>query len=65
VHCASGRTGDADAARNLVQAAARASVAHLVYISIVGSDKISDWRDPAAGPKVRCPLLSDLDAIRS
>ena len=41
VHCASNRTGDADAARNLVRAAAEASVSHLVYISIVGSDTVS------------------------
>ena len=45
VHCASNRTGDAQATRNLVQAAARAgaqageSQPHLVYISIVGVDR--------------------------
>jgi uncharacterized protein YbjT (DUF2867 family) len=41
VHCASNRTGDARATRNLVQAAAQAgdSRPHLVYISIVGVDR--------------------------
>jgi uncharacterized protein YbjT (DUF2867 family) len=43
VHCASGRKGDADAARNLVRAASQAETEtgppHLVYISIVGVDR--------------------------
>jgi uncharacterized protein YbjT (DUF2867 family) len=45
VHCASNRRGDAQATRNLVQAAAQAATGagesqpHLVYISIVGVDR--------------------------
>jgi uncharacterized protein YbjT (DUF2867 family) len=41
VHCASNRKGDAQATRNLIQAATQAgeSQAHLVYISIVGVDR--------------------------
>jgi uncharacterized protein YbjT (DUF2867 family) len=39
VHCASNRKGDAQATRNLVRAAAQATPAHLVYISIVGIDR--------------------------
>ncbi|MDZ5446675.1 NAD(P)H-binding protein [Micromonospora sp. 4G57] len=40
VHCASSYQGDPDAARNLVRAASRAGTPHLVYISIVGVDRI-------------------------
>ncbi|MEU3195413.1 SDR family oxidoreductase [Streptomyces sp. NPDC006996] len=41
VHCAtSPRGGDEKAARNLVAAARRAGVGHLVYISIVGVDRV-------------------------
>ncbi|MFI5975821.1 SDR family oxidoreductase [Streptomyces sp. NPDC051452] len=41
VHCASTvRGGDEEAARNLIAAAARAGVGHLVYISIVGVDRV-------------------------
>ncbi|MEC4015514.1 SDR family oxidoreductase [Streptomyces sp. H27-D2] len=41
VHCASSpRGGDADAARHLIEAARRAKVPHLVYISIVGVDRV-------------------------
>ncbi len=41
VHCASSPTGgDAEAAGNLLAAAGRAGVEHLVYISIVGVDQI-------------------------
>ncbi|MEU7427088.1 NAD(P)H-binding protein [Streptomyces sp. NPDC040750] len=41
VHCASTvRGGDEEAARNLLAAAARAGVGHLVYISIVGVDRV-------------------------
>ena len=47
VHCAGGRTGDDEATRNLVQAASGAGVPHLVYISVVGADRI--------------PLVSGLD----
>ncbi|MHC5908080.1 SDR family oxidoreductase [Streptomyces sp. S6] len=41
VHCASSpRGGDETAARNLITAARRAGVGHLVYISIVGVDRV-------------------------
>jgi uncharacterized protein YbjT (DUF2867 family) len=40
VHCAGGRKGDDEAARNLVAAASRAGVRHLVYISVVGADRV-------------------------
>ena len=40
VHCASSYQGDPGAARNLVRAASRARRPHLVYISIVGVDRI-------------------------
>lgn len=41
VHCAtSARGGDETAARNLIAAARRAGVGHLVYISIVGVDRV-------------------------
>ena len=40
VHCAGARTGDATATRNLVEAAKRAGVRHLVYISVVGADRV-------------------------
>jgi uncharacterized protein YbjT (DUF2867 family) len=40
VHCASARTGDAEATRNLVEAAAKAGAPHLVYVSIVGVDRL-------------------------
>jgi uncharacterized protein YbjT (DUF2867 family) len=40
VHCASSGRGDAEAAGNLVRAASRAGAPHLVYISIVGVDRI-------------------------
>jgi uncharacterized protein YbjT (DUF2867 family) len=42
VHCASDRKGDAEATRNLVRAAATLPVApHLVYVSIVGVDRLT------------------------
>jgi uncharacterized protein YbjT (DUF2867 family) len=42
VHCASDNKGDAEAARNLVGAAtAGGGKPHLVYISIVGADRVS------------------------
>jgi len=40
VHCAGGRKGDDEAARNLAEAASRAGARHLVYISVVGADRI-------------------------
>jgi uncharacterized protein YbjT (DUF2867 family) len=40
VHCAGSPKGDEDKARNLVRAASRAEAAHLVYISVVGADRI-------------------------
>ena len=40
VHCAGSATGDQIKARHLVRAALLADVRHLVYISVVGDDKI-------------------------
>jgi uncharacterized protein YbjT (DUF2867 family) len=40
VHCATAPRGDADAARNLIDAARAAGSPHLVYISIVGIDAL-------------------------
>ncbi len=40
VHCAGGRKGDDEATRNLVRAASRAGVRHLVYISVIGADRV-------------------------
>jgi uncharacterized protein YbjT (DUF2867 family) len=40
VHCAGSRTGDGDKARQLVRAASRAGVRHLVHISVVGADRV-------------------------
>src|SRR5215210_3437458 len=40
VHCAGSAKGDEDKARNLVRAASRVGAAHLVYISVVGADRI-------------------------
>jgi len=40
VHCAGSPKGDEDKALNLVRAASRAGARHLVYISVVGADRI-------------------------
>ena len=40
VHCASAQRGDQAAAQNLIAAARRAGTPHLVYISIVGVDRV-------------------------
>ena len=40
VHCAGSAKGDEDKARHLVRAASRAGTRHLVYISVVGADRI-------------------------
>jgi uncharacterized protein YbjT (DUF2867 family) len=40
VHLGGSATGDEEKARHLVRAAARAGVQHLVYISVVGADRI-------------------------
>ena len=40
VHCAGARVGDDDTTRNLVRAASGAGARHLVYISVVGADRI-------------------------
>ncbi|MGW1496750.1 SDR family oxidoreductase [Streptomyces sp. NPDC002402] len=40
LHLAGGPKGDDVATRNLVRAAARAGVRHLVYISVIGADKV-------------------------
>jgi uncharacterized protein YbjT (DUF2867 family) len=40
VHCAGSSTGDEDKALNLVRAASRATPRHLLYISVVGAERI-------------------------
>jgi uncharacterized protein YbjT (DUF2867 family) len=40
VHCAGTQKGDDVKARNLVQAAARSGRPHIVYVSVVGADKV-------------------------
>jgi uncharacterized protein YbjT (DUF2867 family) len=40
VHCAGTTKGDEDKARHLVRAASRAGARHLVFISVVGTDRI-------------------------
>ena len=40
VHLAGSAKGDEDKARHLVRAASRAGARHLVYISVVGADRI-------------------------
>jgi uncharacterized protein YbjT (DUF2867 family) len=40
VHCAGSSKGDEEKAENLVRAASRAGARHLVYISVVGADRI-------------------------
>lgn len=40
VHCAGSRKGDDKATKNLVRAASRVGVQHLVYISVIGADRI-------------------------
>src|SRR5215472_6024254 len=41
-----GAAAAVDATRNLVRAASRAGAPHLVYVSIVGIDRISSWGLP-------------------
>lgn len=40
VHCAGSQKGDDEATRNLVRAASPAGAQHLVYISVIGADRI-------------------------
>jgi nucleoside-diphosphate-sugar epimerase len=40
VHCAGSAKNDDEATRNLVRAAAGAAAKHLIYISVVGADRI-------------------------
>jgi len=40
VHCAGSNKGDDEATRNLVRAAAHAGAPHLVYISVIGADRV-------------------------
>jgi uncharacterized protein YbjT (DUF2867 family) len=40
VHCAGSAKGDEEKTRNLVRAASRAGARHLVYISVVGADRV-------------------------
>ncbi|PWR10897.1 NmrA family transcriptional regulator [Micromonospora sicca] len=54
LHLAGGPKGDDEATRNLVRAASRAGVRHLVYISVIGADRVPlSW------------LRSKLDAERA
>ena len=46
IHCATSTRGDAEATRNLVAAASRTGSAHLVYVSIVGIDRVASWGYP-------------------
>jgi uncharacterized protein YbjT (DUF2867 family) len=43
IHCATSTKGDADATRNLVNAATRSGSPHLIQPSIVGIDRIASW----------------------
>ena len=40
VHCAGSNKGDDQATRNLVRAASQAGVQHLVYISVIGAERV-------------------------
>jgi uncharacterized protein YbjT (DUF2867 family) len=40
VHCAGGSKGDEDKAQHLVRAAVQAGVQHVVYISVIGADRV-------------------------
>jgi uncharacterized protein YbjT (DUF2867 family) len=40
LHLAGGPKGDDEATRNLVRAASRAGVQHLVYVSVIGADRV-------------------------
>ena len=51
IHCATSTRGDAEATRNLVAAASRTGSAHLVYVSIVGIDRIASWGGQPSSPK--------------
>ena len=54
IHLAGGPKGDEIAARNLVAAASRASVSHLVFISVVNADRIpiGYYRQKIASEKI-------------
>jgi uncharacterized protein YbjT (DUF2867 family) len=40
IHCAGSAKGDEDKARTLLEAASRSGILHLVYISVVGADRV-------------------------
>jgi uncharacterized protein YbjT (DUF2867 family) len=40
IHCAGSNHGDGEKAQNLVRAASRAGTRHIVYISVVGADRV-------------------------
>jgi uncharacterized protein YbjT (DUF2867 family) len=40
IHCAGSNHGDGEKAQNLVRAASRAGTRHIVYISVVGTDRV-------------------------
>lgn len=54
VHLAGGPKGDDEATRNLVRAASTAAVEHLVYISVIGADRlpIGYYRAKAAAEEI-------------
>ena len=49
VHCAGTTKGDEVKARHLVRAASRSGARHLVYISVVGADRVR-WAAPSTAP---------------
>jgi uncharacterized protein YbjT (DUF2867 family) len=52
IHCATSVKGDQVKARNLVRAASRAGTRHLVFISVVGADKIGYFAAKLAAEQV-------------
>jgi uncharacterized protein YbjT (DUF2867 family) len=55
VHCATSTRGDVEATGHLVRAASRVGAPHLVYVSIVGIDRIASWGYPKA--KLECERI--------
>ena len=62
VHCATSTKGDAEATRNLIRAASRAGAPHLVYVSIVGIDRLPSWGYPKA--KLQAERAVEVPACR-
>jgi uncharacterized protein YbjT (DUF2867 family) len=55
LHCATSTRGDVEATRHLVLAASRVGTPHLVYVSIVGADRIASSGYPKA--KLECERM--------